>query len=216
MHLKRQEVPKNWPVYRKGTKYIVRPSSNLETSIPLLIILRDMLKIVSNRKEARRAIFLKNILLNNKIPKDEKSAVVLFDTLSIIPMKKNYRIDLSDKGKFELTEINESGLNKKSVKVVNKKVLRGKKIQLNLYDGRNFISDVDCGVNDSVLINFKERKIEKCLPLKENSKAIVFSGKHSGKRGEIIKIEKEKKTVELTTKNNEKINVLVEQIMVTE
>ena len=56
MHLKRQEVPKSWPVYRKGTKYVVKPGSALETGVPLLLVLRDMLHIAQNRKEAKRAI----------------------------------------------------------------------------------------------------------------------------------------------------------------
>ncbi len=216
MHLKRQEVPKSWPIYRKGTKYVVRPSSDLQSGIPLLIILRDMLKIVQNRKEARRVIFLKYILVNNKIPRDEKNSVLLFDTLSLVPAKKNYRLDLSEKGKFELAEINENEINKKAVKVVDKRVLKGKKIQLNLQDGRNLLSDIKCGVNDSVLINFKEKKVEKCLPLKENARAIVFVGKHSGKRGNIRGVNKEKKMAELETDKRERINVLIKQIIITE
>lgn len=216
MHLKRQEIPKSWPVYRKGTKYVIRPDSNLESGIPLLIILRDMLKIVQNRKEARRVIFLKQILMNNKVPKDEKNPVLLFDTISLIPAKKNYRLDLSEKGKFELKEINESEINRKVVKVVDKKILKGKKVQLNFQDGRNILSDIKCGVNDSVLINFMEKKMEKCLPLKENSKAIVFAGKHSGKRGDIKSLDRKKKIVELETNDKEKINVLLKQIMVVE
>ena len=216
MHLKRQEVPKSWPIYRKGTKYVVRPDADPEAGIPLLVILRDMLEVVQNRKEARRTIFLKQILVNNKVPKDEKKPVLLFDTISLIPAKKNYRLDLSEKGKFKLNEINENEINKKITKIMDKKILRGKKVQLNLQDGRNVLSDIKCEVNDSVLINFKEKKIEKCLPLKDNSVAVVFAGKHSGKRGNIKSLEKGKKIVELETDNKEKINVLLKQIMVVE
>ena len=214
MHLKRHEVPKSWPIYRKGTKYIIRPDSNLESGIPLLVILRDMLNVVQNRKEARRVIFLKQILMNNKVPRDEKNPVLLFDTISLIPHKKSYRLDLSEKGKFELKEINEAEANKKISKVMDKKVLKGKKTQLNFQDGRNVLSNEKCMVNDSVLLNFKEKKIEKCLPLKENSKVVVFAGKHSGKRGNIKSLDKEKKIVEMETENKEKINVLLKQIMV--
>ncbi|MEK6840620.1 MAG: 30S ribosomal protein S4e [Nanoarchaeota archaeon] len=216
MHLKRQEVPKRWPVYRKGTKYVVRPDMNLESGVPLIIILRDMLKIVRNRKEARGAIFMKHILVNSRVPKDEKNPVLLFDTISLLPLQKNYRLDLSEGGKFILSEISAEDANKKPVKVVNKKVLRGKKVQINLQDGNNFLSDIKCNTNDSVLIDFKKKKIEKCLPLKESSRAMVFAGKHSGKRGEIKKIDSQKKIVELETHGKEKINVLLKQIMVIE
>ena len=62
MHLKRQKVPKSWPITRKGTKYLVRPNSDIHSGIPILIILRDMLKIAQNRREVKRAIHEKNIL----------------------------------------------------------------------------------------------------------------------------------------------------------
>jgi len=213
MHLKRQEVPKSWPTYRKGTKYIVRPFSALGAGVPLLLVLRDMLGLASNRKEAKRAIFLKHILVNARVPGDEKKPVLLFDTVSVIPSGKSYRLDLTEKGKFTLAEIKAGEANKKAAKIVDKKVLKGKKMQLNFNDGRNLLSDIECKVNDSILINFKEKKAEKCLPLKTNSQAVVFSGKHSGKRGEIKNLDLQKKNVELETDSGN-INVLIKQIIV--
>jgi small subunit ribosomal protein S4e len=216
MHLKRQGIPKSWPVYRKGTKYVINPRANLEEGVPLLVALRDFLKIVQNRKEAKRAIFLKQILLNNKIPKKEKNFMLLFDTLTIVPSKESYRLELSDKGKFQLIPIKANEANKKVSKIKNKKILKGKKGQLNLRDGRNLISNLKSRVNDSALINFNEKKIEKIIPLKENAKVSVFAGKHAGKKGIIKKMDTEKKSVELSTDKNEKINVLIKQIIVIE
>lgn len=214
-HLKRQEVPKNWPIPRKGTVYVVKPMSKLSNSIPLLIVLRDLLKIAQNRREVKRSLHQKQILVNSKIVKDEKAGLSLFDTLQIIPLKKNYRIDLAKTGKFETKEINEKESNSKIAKIIDKKMLNRKKIQINLSDGRNFISNMKCNVNDSILINSKEKKIEKCLPLKENSKVLVFSGKHAGERGLIQSIDKKKKMVNLKCENSN-INVLIRQLIVTE
>ena len=216
MYLKRHKTPKNWPVYRKGTKYVVKPRFNLESGVPLVIAMRDLLKIATNRKEVRKAIFSKQILINNKFPTNEKSPILLFDTLSIIPMKKNYRLDLSDKGKFVLREISTAESDKKTTKVIDKKILKGKRIQLNFIDGRNFISDIKCSVNDSALINFKDKKIEKCLPFKEGSRAIIFSGKHSGKKGTIKTIDNKKKTLELESEGKEGIHALIKQTMIIE
>jgi len=215
MHLKRQKAPKNWPIHRKGTKYVVRSNFNLQKGVPILIILRDMLKIAQNRREVKKALHLKHILLNNKIVKEEKNSALLFDTLAVIPLKKFYRIDLLKKGKFKLEEIKEAEANQKVSKVVNKKILKNKKVQLNLLDGNNFISDTECKINDSALIDFKEKKIKKCLPLKEKAKAVIFAGKHAGERGIIDKINQEKKVVSLTTDRG-KINVLTKQLVVIE
>ncbi|MEK6913979.1 MAG: 30S ribosomal protein S4e [Nanoarchaeota archaeon] len=214
-HLTRQEIPKKWPVERKGTAYIVKPNFSVKEGLPLLIILREMTKLAQNRREAKRIIHAKQILVNEKVAKDEKNNVVLFDTLNILPLKKCYRMELAETGKFYLNEIKESESSKKIAKVINKKMLKGKKLQLNLSDGRNFLSDIKCNTNDSVLINLKDGKIEKCLPLKEKVNAVIFSGKHVGKRGEIIELNAERKMAKIKSGENE-LNVLINQLMVVE
>jgi small subunit ribosomal protein S4e len=135
--------------------------------------------------------------------------------VNILPLKKCYRLELSDSGKFYLNEIKESEASKKIAKVVNKKLLKGKKLQLNLSDGRNFLSDLKCKTNDSVLINLKTGKIEKCIPLKEKAEVIVFSGKHVGDKGQIISLNLEDKIAKIKSKEKE-INVLINQLLVTE
>lgn len=213
MHLKRHKAPKNWPIKRKGTKFVVRPSFNPKQGVPILIILRDMLKICQNRKEVKKAIQMKHILQNNKKVKDDKNNVLLFDTITIIPTKKSYKLDLSKNGKFKISEINEADANSKISKVVNKKVLKGKRTQLNLSDGMNFISGTKCNINDSVLIDFKGKKIEKCLPLKEKSDIFIFRGKHAGKKGVVRELKAERKMASVTS-NKKELNVLIKQLMV--
>ncbi|SRR3989344_2374361 len=214
-HLKRQNAPKSWPIPRKGTTFVVRPNFGFSKGIPLLIILRDMLKIAENKKEVKKAIYMKNIIINGRTARDEKEGIFLFDTLNIIPTKKHYRIILSQKGKFDLEEIKEHESDYKISKIIGKKILKGKEVQLNLSDGRNFLSDIKCKVNDSILINLKNKKIEKCLALRENANVFVFAGKHSGAKGKIEKIDLEKKIASIN-KGNENINVLIKQFMVIE
>lgn len=213
MHLKRQKVPKNWPIERKGTAYIVRPNANLSNGIPILVALRDMLKLAQTRKEVKKAIHVKNLLLNGSPVKDEKNSISLFDTLTIVPSNESYKLSLSEKGKFQIEKINAGEETHKIAKIINKKILKGKKIQLNLSDGRNFLSDIKCNVNDSVLIDLKKKKIEKCLPLKEKGEVLVFAGKHAGKKANIDKINQVKKMAELTFEDK-KINVLIKQLII--
>lgn len=214
-YLKRQKAPKKWPIGRKGFTYIVRPNFSIYEGVPLLIVLRDMLKVAQTRKEVKRIIHMKQVLVNEKPARDENNNILLFDTLVLVPLKKYYKMELSDKGKFYLHEIKESEANRKISKIVNKKVLRKKKTQLNLSDGRNILSDIKCDTNDSVVINFKGGKIEKCLPLKEKENVIVFAGKHTGKKGKIIKLDLENKTARIKVSDYE-INILIKQMMVTE
>jgi small subunit ribosomal protein S4e len=214
-HWKRQSVPKSWPIERKGSTYVVKPRFNVKAGIPVLIVLRDILKIAQNRAEAKRIIHLRQILINEKLVKDEKNNLLLFDTINIIPLKEYYRLELNEKGKFYLNKIKENETNKKIAKIINKKILKGKKTQINLSDGRNFFSDIKCNVNDSVLINLKEGKIEKCLPLKEKAKVVVFAGKHTGKNGEIGKLNLKEKTARVKIGEKE-ISILINQLMVVE
>ena len=214
-HLSREEASKKWPIERKGTTYIVRPKFSINDGVPILIVLREMTKLAQTRREVQRIIHSKQVLANEKAVKDDKNNLLLFDTLNIIPLKKFYRLELTENGKFYLNEIKENEANKKVAKVVNKKTLKGKKVQLNLSDGRNFLSDIKCEMNDSVLINLKEKKIEKCIQLKEKSKVIIFSGKHIGEKGEIVSLNEEEKMAKIKTKEKE-INILINQLMVTE
>ncbi len=214
-HLKRQSVPNKWPIKRKGTTYVVKSRVDVNEGVPVLIALRDMLNLADTRREAKKIIHLKQILINQKPARDEKNSILFFDTLTIVPAKKNYRLELSDSGKFYFNEIKENEAIKKIAKVVNKKVLKGKKIQLNLSDGRNFLSDLKCNINDSLIINLKEGKIEKCIPLKEKSKVIIFSGKHVGDIGEVMELNPEDKIAKVKSGDKE-INILIKQLMAVE
>ena len=215
MHLKRQKVPSNWPIQRKGTKYIVRANLKLRDGVPILIFLRDMLKIAQNKKEVKSAIHSKHVLLNDKLINDEKRAVMLFDKITIIPTDKYYQLSISKNGKFEAEEIKEIESHQKIAKIINKKTLKHKKTQVNLSDGRNYLSDINCKINDSAVIDFKKNSIIRCLPLKENAKAMIFAGKHTGEIGVANKIELEKKIMEIDIEEK-RINALIKQVIVIE
>jgi len=215
MYLKRQEVPKNWPITRKGTTYVVSPSFDFKSGVPLLILLRDFLKVVNTRSEAKKAINSKSIIVNWKNAKNDRESVRIFDTIGLIPSKKYYQLSLTKTGKFTLNEIKEDESKTKVCKIIGKKTLNSKKTQLNLSDGRNVISGIKCRTQDSVLVNLKDRKISKCLPLAERAKIIVFAGKHSGKTGIINKIDLDKKIVEMKSDDG-LFNVLIKQFMVIE
>jgi small subunit ribosomal protein S4e len=208
-HQKRHVVPKEWPIPRKGTTFVARARSG---GIPLVILLRDVLKVAQNKREVKKAIHKKDLKVNGKLVIDERRSLNLFDVLTIVPAKKNYRLILTDKGKFDLEEIAEKESNQKLSKVVGKKVLKGKKIQINLYDGRNYLSDIKCKLNDSVIVDLSKNKIDSCVELKEKAKALVIGGKHKGEQGSIVKVIPERKMVELKTKEKS-FNVLIKQLM---
>lgn len=205
MHLTRNEVPRTWPIPRKGTKSIVVPKNNKANGIPLLILLRDMLKIGEKRKEIEKIMREGKIKVNGKVVKDEKYALVVLDILSL--GDKSYKLVLKNK-KFNLEETKEK---EKIVKIVGRKILKGKKVQINLGDGRNIMTSEKLNIGDSVAINF-EGKIARKIELKENAKVMVISGSHIGEEGKVERIDEKNKTADIRMVK-EKVNLNLNRIM---
>ena len=55
-HQKRQQMPKRWPIQRKGTAFLVRSAFDIERGIPILVFVRDMLGLAQNRREVKIAL----------------------------------------------------------------------------------------------------------------------------------------------------------------
>jgi len=208
MHIKRNEMPKTWPLPRKGTKFVVVPSHNKENSIPLLIILRDILQIVKNRKEAKKIINGKKVKINFKFVKDVKQALQLFDILTLD--NKNFRVVFKNK-KFSLQEIGNEET--KISKIIGKKILKKNQIQFNFLDGSNLLVKEKAKVGDSIIINLKTKKIEKILPFKEKAKVIFIAGKHIGEEGKIKEIKEGEKLIKVEVEGRE-INAERKSLMV--
>jgi small subunit ribosomal protein S4e len=146
------------------------------------------LKIAKTRKEAKYMTLTGQIKVNNKVRTDEDFPVQVFDVITLEKAKLNYRLEIVNK-KFSLKEISDKEAQTKIVKIGGKKILGKGKIQMNLEDGQNLISKDKFSVGDSVVLNTKESKVEKILPLKEGAEVEVILGKHAGNKGKIIRFE---------------------------
>jgi small subunit ribosomal protein S4e len=132
MHIKRTSIGKFWPIARKGTTFLAVASHDKNDSIPLVVVLRDILKLIKNKKELKRLINEKQIKVNQREIVEENYPINLFDVISLPAIKKSYRTLLSRKKKFTFEEITEKEAQTKVFKIISKKILRGKKTQLNL------------------------------------------------------------------------------------
>jgi small subunit ribosomal protein S4e len=206
MHLKRNQASKKWPIPRKGTTYVAVPLHHKYDSIPIVIVLRDLLNIGKSKKEIKKILLENKIKVNGKIIKNENSPLLIYDILSV--GEKSYKLDLENK-KYKLVDSKDKT---KTSKVIGKKILSGKKTQINLNDGRNIITNEKIRTNDSLEINF-DGKIVKVIPLKEGANAVIIKGKHIGEDAEIIKIDENKKEAEVKF-GDKKINIKLEDLMV--
>ena len=183
-------MAKTWPIPRKGRglRFVARPSHAGHKGISLLFLLRDVLKIAATRKEAKFMTLNGLVKVNNKVRHDENFPVQVFDTLNLEAAKKNYRLEIVNK-KFALKEINGKEAEKKVVKIRGKKVLAKGLIQMNLEDGQNIVTKEKFSVGDSVVLDTKNDKVTKVLPLKEGANVEVIVGKHAGEKGKLVKFE---------------------------
>lgn len=187
-HIRRIAMPKSFPLKRKGReKYVIAQIGNAKT-IPLLLVVRDILNLAKTRREAKILLKAGEILVNNKKIDNEKTSVHLFDTIAISKLQKFYRVILK-KNKFSFREISEKESLIRVCKIVSKKILSGGKVQINLDNGYNVLSDLRAAVNDSAIFDFKANKIIKHLPLKEKVNVEIIGGSHVGATGILNKIE---------------------------
>ena len=191
-HLSRLAAPATWPIERKKSKWIAKPlagTHNLKYSMPLVVLLRDVLKLAEISATINKIINRRELLVNGHIVREKNFAIGLFDVLSIPKLNKSYRILLSKNGKFAISEITEKEANILPLKIRNKSVIKKGKVQLNFSNGWNIIAAKDnYKSGDVILFDFKNNKIVKHLKLSKDNLVYITGGKYIGnvaKLGEI-------------------------------
>jgi small subunit ribosomal protein S4e len=183
-HMKRLVAPKSWGISRKTNKWVAKPRAGphpVESSVPLLVVLRDMLKLCDNSREAKHIISSRGILIDGRIVTDEKFAVGFMDVVTISKIGNNYRMSLDTHGRLKLTAITPDEAKIKLVRIEDKIVLPKGKFQINLHDGRNIVlAKNQYKTGDVLKIELPSQKILKQIPLKEGSLALLIAGSHPG------------------------------------
>ncbi len=196
MHQTRSEVIRGLPLPRKGTKYVARALRNNYSSVPIVIALRDMLKIASTSKEANYMIHNKMIKINGEVARDLHQPIDLF---SVFHADKSYRLIILSTGRYSFEETKE---NSRPVRIIGKTAVKDKKIQYNLHDGTNIISKENMNVGDTLILDF-ENKIKKHIALEKGKNALIVSGSNLGKSGKITNVSGSKVTLSIEGKSEE-------------
>ncbi|RLI03885.1 30S ribosomal protein S4e [Candidatus Bathyarchaeota archaeon] len=186
MHQKRLSAPKTLKIPRKVSKWVVKPSPgpHNKNALPLLILVRDLLKLADNAREARKIIAAGEILVDGVPRKNYKFPIGLFDVISIPKIGKNYRIIFDEKGRYIPIEIKDYNL--KLYKIVNKTIVKGGKIQLNLFGGTNLlVTSNEFKTKDSLLLKIPEKEIVEHLKFENDALVMITGGTHAGEIGKI-------------------------------
>ncbi|MBI2651652.1 30S ribosomal protein S4e [Candidatus Woesearchaeota archaeon] len=204
MHIKRHFAPRSWKIERKGTKYVAKPSPGtheLSMSMPLIIIIRDILGYANTKKEVKYILEKRNVTIDGIKRNDSRFPVGLFDVLSFNDTNEHFRIILDEKGKVSLIKIGEEESSIKLCKITGKKIVKGK-TQLNLNDGRNIFADGNFKTSDSVLLKLGQKAtIKESIGIDKGAVIYLTGGKHIGEIGIIQGINENR--ILYKTQNNE-------------
>lgn len=190
-HLKRIAAPATWNLNRKEEVFSCRPNPgghSFEQGLPLAVVLRDYLHLAGTMDETKKLLIRNEVFVDGKRRKDPRYLIGLFDTLAIPTLQKYYRIVFDARGRIAVIEINEEESALKLCKVLNKKVLPGGKIQLNLHDGKNVLVDKKVNVGDSLLLTLPKFELKDIIPLQKGVQVYLTKGKNCGDFGYLKEI----------------------------
>jgi small subunit ribosomal protein S4e len=199
--LKRKPAPRFWPIHRKESVWIVRPSSgphSLEKCLPLSIVLRDILRVAETRKEAKKIVTQGKVYVDGKVRLKDDFPVGLMDVISLPDSSKFYRVLPSHKGLF-LNTISKEEASFKLMRIEDKTLVKNGNSQIALHDGTNIFGKVEDPEKSKEIVyetfatlklGLPEKQVLHQLKTKEGNVAIITGGKNIGKQGRIVEIEK--------------------------
>jgi small subunit ribosomal protein S4e len=164
----------------------------MSTSVPLLLIVRDVLALARTRREAQMMVSEGHLKVDGKTRKRDDFAVGLMDVIEVPALEKAYRVLPTPYRVLRLHGITGDETGFKLCKVTNKVSVKGGHTQLNLHDGRNILltaSDTvqnDVATRDVLKIAVPTNEILDRIKFERGILAIVSSGKNVGRWGEVV------------------------------
>ncbi len=183
-HLSRLNSPTSWGVKRKGIKFITRPAAgphSLLESIPLSIVITDLLKFARIRKETKKILNERKILVNGKVRTDLHYPVGLMDVITVPSLNQSYRVFYDTKGKFRLLLLGDDEKDLRLVQIRNKTIIKNQKVQLNNSDGTNLLLNKgDYKTGDTLVTSIKDGSLKEHISLKKGARIYIIGGTKRG------------------------------------
>src|SRR2546428_3280284 len=140
--LKREPARGFWAIKRKERTWApnTRPGPNSrQKSLPLVIIIREILGYARTSKEAIQIINSGKVKIDGILRRDHRFPVGLMDVLQIEGAGQVFRILPKPNRGLVPTPISEKEAGFKLCKIIGKRSIEGGKVQLSLHDGRSII-----------------------------------------------------------------------------
>lgn len=198
--LKREPAPGFWPIQRKRLAWAprTRPGPHpRERSIPLVLLVREILGYAKTSKEAERIINAGKVVVDGVARKDHRFGVGLMDIVRIEGSGETFRVLPKPNRGMSLSPIGQKEAGYKLCKVVGKRSIEGGKTQLNLHDGRNIVIQTrdprqkaadELAVGGALQLTVPGQKLVKYFPFQPGAVGLVIDGRNQGLYGKIISI----------------------------
>ncbi|MBS7652077.1 MAG: 30S ribosomal protein S4e [Candidatus Bathyarchaeia archaeon] len=216
-HLKREASPRIWPIPRKRFVWAPRTSPGphpIDESIPLLIMVRDILGYAETGREARIVIKEGQILVDGRTRRDIGFPVGIMDVVEIPKAGQAFRVLPASRERLRLHPIGEEELRFKLCRIIGKTTIKGGRTQLNLHDGRNILLE-DGGseykLNDVIKLSIPDQEILDHVRFEKGARALVIGGGSRGMYGLIVELRTEpwkRRTAVLKIPGREEITTL--------
>ncbi len=221
-HLKREMSPKFWPIHRKEHVWTVKTNSGphaFKESMPLLVVVRDLLGYAKTGKEAKMLIKDGKVLVDGKPRRDECYPTGLMDIVELPDAEQMFRVLPAKGGRMKLHPIKGGEAGFKLCRIVGKTIVKGEGTQVNLHDGRNIIppddDETQYKVNDVIQLKVPEQEILGHVSFEQGVHAIITGGRSQGVRGLVTGFWSEpgkKQTATIRTTDGEDVRTLVQYL----
>jgi small subunit ribosomal protein S4e len=187
---KRQMAPKFWQIKRKGFPFVLSATPGpyaKNRCYPMGILLRDILHLCSNLREAKIIMNSGQIKVDGIVRRDIHFGVGIMDVIEVVTTGEVYRLIPRDLKILVPVKTKEKGV--KLVKITNKVTIKGNKTQYSFHDGKTLISeDRQMRVGDVCLVKLPNNQIENHIKFESGCTVLVIQGENAGRIGKIEEI----------------------------
>jgi len=197
MHQKRYGAKRVMHVPAKGKVFVTRPKPGPHPghrTIPLSVVVRDMLRQAETAAEAKRIISRGMVLIDGGRVLDHKHPVGLMDVVEIPLTHEVYRALPIHRRGLRLVKIPEEEKAFKLGKVVGKCLIKRGVEQITVHDGRNIrfkpgeAASIKNG--DTLKISLPDHRVLDHMPLKQGVQGLIYEGPKQGLHGRLSKLTK--------------------------
>ncbi len=169
-----------------------------EKSLPLVLVLREVLGYAKTSSEAKKIIKSDKVRVDGIIRRDHRFPVGLMDVVQIEGADQTFRVLPKRGGGFVLSPISKEEANFKLCKVTGRSTVKKGNEQISLHDGRTILyggkgqqrakPDEQLTVGSTLQLSIPNQDIIRVIPFQPGTLALVTDGRNQGAYGKLAQV----------------------------